>query len=133
MISGISRPMIGMGGTSGMGGTGMDPSRRAEMKQQMFAKVDTDGDGSIDRSEFESMAEKLSERSGQSIDVEKAFASLDTNADGLLAKAEIEAGVKEMISAAKGRMRLGGQLQFQASSLETLQSSLMSSLFDAEA
>jgi Ca2+-binding EF-hand superfamily protein len=116
-----------------MDGTGMDPSRRAEMKERMFARVDANGDGSIGETEFASMAEKLSERSGQSIDAAEAFASLDTNADGLLVKDELRAGMKEMISHVKGRMRLGGQMpQFQSSSWESLQSSLMSSLLDTE-
>ena len=125
--------MNGMGGVRGTGGTGMDPSRRSEMRQQMFAKVDTNGDGAIGKSEFESVAGKVSQRTGRSIDAAEAFAAMDTNADGLLVKAEVEAGMKEMISQAKGRMRLGGQLQFQSSSMESLQSSLVSTLFDSEA
>ncbi|MCK4574542.1 MAG: EF-hand domain-containing protein [candidate division Zixibacteria bacterium] len=58
---------------------------------QMFNKLDANGDGSLDSSEIQSFADMLSERTGQSIDSVELMSQLDTDGDGLVNKTEMEA------------------------------------------
>jgi hypothetical protein len=71
--------------------------------QDLFAKVDTNGDGNINKSEMQALMDQMKGGTGSSgtgassgTDSGKAvsdlFAKLDTNGDGSLSKAEFEAG-----------------------------------------
>ena len=56
----------------------------------LFSKVDTDGDGSVSQSEMSDFVAKMGKNSDSSSD--DKFAKLDTNGDGALSQAEFEAG-----------------------------------------
>jgi len=69
-------------------------SRMTEMRTQMFAKADSNGDGALDEAEFEGLVSSspkagLFEQSGQS--TSDAFAKLDSDGDGLITTSEAEA------------------------------------------
>ena len=55
-----------------------------------FSKVEADGSGGVDQSEFEKLAGKISEKSGQTINVEEQFAQYDANGDGSLSDDELK-------------------------------------------
>ena len=76
-------------------GSSMDLSQMASMRSQKgnpFKKIDSNGDGSLDKSESVSMAEQISEMTGQSVDADEMFSDLDSDGDGLLSHEEFEAG-----------------------------------------
>jgi hypothetical protein len=70
----------------------------------VFGRVDSNGDGAIDRTEFDAMAQKMERITGRSIDGDRAMGRLDTNEDGSLDQQEVESGFMEML----GRMRSAG-------------------------
>ncbi len=87
--------------TSAIGSMGsympqMDPTAMQARRDEMFAKVDQNGDGSLDKTEFQAMAEKMAERTGESMNVDEMFTQMDANSDGKLDQSELEAGMEAM-------------------------------------
>jgi hypothetical protein len=73
-------------------------SRASAMKQKMFAKVDSDGSGTVDKSELQTMLDKLSERSGQTLgSADDLLGKMDSNGDGSLDSEELDAGMKSLM------------------------------------
>jgi Ca2+-binding EF-hand superfamily protein len=67
-------------------------------KEDMFAKVDADGSGSVDATELQQMIDKISERSGK--DIGKASDLLtqwDGDGNGSLSSEELDKGVKSTL------------------------------------
>ena len=87
MIDGIGRVGGGM--------ASIDPAAMQQRREQMFARMDQDGDGSLDKVEFSAMAEKMSQRTGDSINVEDKFPEIDTDSDGKLSQDELAAHAAE--------------------------------------
>ncbi len=58
--------------------------------EEMFNKLDTDGNGGIDQAELNAFAEKIAAKTGEAMNVEETFATADTNADGLLGQEEMD-------------------------------------------
>lgn len=56
--------------------------------EEMFAKIDSNGDGSIDKTEMQSFSERISNQDGDTIDISKMFAEIDTDSDGLISQDE---------------------------------------------
>lgn len=75
---GFSKPFMGSMSSAGVR---PDPGK-------MFNKVDGNGDGGWDSSEFQTVTDKISSLSGQNIDSEQAFADHDSDGDGLLSQEE---------------------------------------------
>lgn len=70
-------------------------SQSAEQrKNDLFGKVDGNGDGSIDKTEFSELAKKLSERSGTSVNAESAFSTYDADGNGTLSAEELDTFMK---------------------------------------
>lgn len=59
---------------------------------RMFQRLDTSGDGQLDDQELSAFAQKISERTGQSVSVAELKQKLDTNGDGKVSKQELEKG-----------------------------------------
>ncbi len=71
----------------------------SEMRQAMFNKIDTSGDGAIDKNEITALLEQ-----NASTLVEGLFGTLDSNQDGLISQIESDSGLAKL-----GReMRNGG-------------------------
>ena len=66
-----------------------------QRQDDMFKKIDSSGDGKIDKTEFSDLAKKLSEMSGSSINADNAFAKYDANKDGTLSKNELTSFMKD--------------------------------------
>ena len=84
-------PPDGMSGA--MGQTGMQGSQ--SMFDSMFNKIDSSGDGKVDKTEFSAMTKKMSEMSGSSINSDQAFSKYDANKDGTLSKDELTSFMKD--------------------------------------
>jgi Ca2+-binding EF-hand superfamily protein len=76
MISGIS------------GSSSLTQSYMAQMRQQMFNKIDIDGDGKLSKNEISVMAAK-GPKGGPSVD--EILSRADTDGDGSISKSEFEA------------------------------------------
>ncbi len=85
MISSVSNmhSMSAMPGMSAMAGMRKPPSA-----EEMFSRVDADGSGSVDKTELQGMIDKVSQRTGESLDVDEVLASADTNGDGAVDQTE---------------------------------------------
>ncbi len=68
-----------------------------ELRQQMFSRIDTNEDGSIDKSEMTSFVGEDS-----STLVDEIFSSLDTNQDDLISMLESDSGLAKMEQEMKG-------------------------------
>ena len=86
---------MSIGAISGFGGGCNFPSI-SEMRQNMFNKMDQDGDGLISKTEFQTAAEKRAQKTGQTMDVDEVFAAIDTNQDGSIDKSENDAAMESM-------------------------------------
>lgn len=74
-----------------MGGM-MSTEAMAQMKEKMFTKLDSDGDGSLNKTELETFAEELSEKSGGEVNIDEFISSLDSDGDGVVTEEEFMAG-----------------------------------------
>lgn len=76
---------------NGVGGGYMDPTQMTAMRGKMgnpFDKIDSNGDGSIDKTELCS----FDEMTGRSGDVDQKISELDADDDGLVSQEEFKAG-----------------------------------------
>jgi Ca2+-binding EF-hand superfamily protein len=72
-------------------------------REEMFSKMDANGDGSVDKAEFTSFAKQLSSKVGGAKDPEDIFAEIDTDGDGSITKAESDAFDEKMAGEMKNR------------------------------
>ena len=72
----------------------MNSATMQQRRDDMFSKIDSNGNGSLDKTEFSALAKKMSEMSGQSINADNAFSTYDTNGDGSLSKSELDSFMK---------------------------------------
>ncbi len=70
-------------------------NRRA---QEMFARADVDGSGSVDASELQTVLDKFSQRSGSKLgSAESQFSSMDSDGDGSLNSSELDSGLRSLL------------------------------------
>ena len=69
---------------------GISASDAGRMRDKMFAKIDANSDGSLDKSELQTFADTLSSKFGGSSDgmADRLLGAADTNADGVVSKGE---------------------------------------------
>ncbi len=80
--------MMGMGGM--MGGASMRPSQ-----DELFSKVDTDGDGGINSTELADLTKKIAEKTGNDINTDDVMSTYDNDGDGALSKDELGTFMKD--------------------------------------
>jgi len=66
-----------------------------QRREQMFDKLDTDASGGLDTVEFSEFAQKLSDKTGNTIDSETVFATYDADNDGALSSDELTTYMEE--------------------------------------
>lgn len=112
------------GGPSGM----MPPGPPST--EEMFNRVDEDGDGGIDKSEMQTFAERASEMTGEEVDADDLFDQFDEDGDGILNAEEAEAAfsqVREDTKDSFGPMMSRGISAYQSVS-NSVESTLLSAL-----
>jgi Ca2+-binding EF-hand superfamily protein len=79
---------------------------RAQMKDKMFAKVDSDGSGSVDKSELQTMLDDIAKHTGSTstTSADDVFSGMDSNGDGSLDKSELDKGMKSLMPAPSSTM-----------------------------
>jgi hypothetical protein len=98
-----------IGGTSGFSSAGL-----AQMREQMFKKLDADGSGGIDETEFATGSPGGPSGSGgmDSGIASALFTSFDTDSDGSLTQDELETGFQKLSSSMRsvliGTQEAGG-------------------------
>ena len=74
----------------------------------MFKKLDADGSGGISESELETLAQKISKDTGQTIDSKKAISTYDTDGNGELNSEEMSAFMQATMQQGMGMMGMHG-------------------------
>jgi Ca2+-binding EF-hand superfamily protein len=76
------------------------------MKDKMFAKVDSDGSGTVDTKELQSMLDDIAKHTGttSSSSASDVMSKLDANGDGNLDKDELDKGMKSLMPAPSSTM-----------------------------
>lgn len=88
---------------SGVSGTGdawsAMKAQRSQMQTKMFAKIDTDSSGGIDKTELSAMLSKVSEKAGVTVggDTDATFTQMDSNTDGQLSSEELAKGMQSLL------------------------------------
>ena len=72
-------------------------THRAERQAKMFAKVDTDGSGGVDKTELQSLFTDISKKTGTTLDAEKLFSSMAVSYTHLdVYKRQVEGFLEEL-------------------------------------
>ena len=75
------------------------------MRQRMFSKVDSDGGGSVDQTELQTMLDKMSERSGKDVgSASDLMAQWDGDGSGNLSSDELDTGMRSLMPAPSSTM-----------------------------
>jgi len=91
--------MSTINGVSGSGNVWAALNNRSQMQAKMFAKVDTDGSGSVDQSELQTMLSDVSQKTGVDVSSNTAetFKKFDANGDGKLNTDELDKGMQSIL------------------------------------
>ncbi len=81
-------------GNTGMSASGVQGNRPPD-PAEAFSKVDSDGSGGLDQTEFQTLADKISEATGQEVDAEELFNTYDEDGDGILSESETQAVMED--------------------------------------
>lgn len=116
----MSNAIGGIGGNSGysqmmmqsmQGGERRPRTNASEMAGELFAKLDTKGQGYIQQSDLESAMSSLSSSTGNA-SASEIFNTLDGNSDGKLTQSELTASLQQLeqeLNSQFDSMRMGGQ------------------------
>lgn len=95
-----------MNGMSGCGSCGslaqMQGMRQGKGAEGRFDKLDADKNGGIDQAELQTFADKISEMTGRTMNVEEVTKTYDANNDGLMDKGEMESMMMEIQNKMEG-------------------------------
>jgi Ca2+-binding EF-hand superfamily protein len=79
---------------------------------KMFAKVDADGSGSVDKTELQGMLDHIAEKSGQSLGgADELMTKMDADGNGSLSQTELDAGMKSLMPAPSSTVDFAQQSQ----------------------
>lgn len=74
-------------------------AQRSQMQTKMFARVDTDSSGGVDKTELSDLLSKISQKAGVTVggDTEATFTKMDSDADGQLSSDELAQGMQSLL------------------------------------
>ncbi|MFM9917440.1 MAG: EF-hand domain-containing protein [Rhizobacter sp.] len=88
----------------------LSSARASAMKERMFAKVDSDGSGSIDTGELQGLLDHIGEKSGTSLgSATDLLGKMDSDGNGSLSKDELDSGTKSLMPAPSSTMDFAQQ------------------------
>lgn len=66
---------------------------------EMFAKVDSDGSGSVDEAELQTMLDDIAQKTGTSVDASagELLSKMDSDGDGSLSQTELDEGMRSLL------------------------------------
>jgi len=90
----------------------MSSARSSARAAKMFAKVDADGSGSVDKTELQGMLDHLAEKSGNSLgSADELMTKMDADSNGSLSQSELDAGMKSLMPAPASTVDFAQQSQ----------------------
>ncbi len=91
-ISGVSSTSSAWANTS---------ASRSQMQAKMFAKVDANSSGGVDKTELQSLMADVAKKSGvaNSSSTDELFGKMDSNSDGSLSSDELDSGMQTLMPA----------------------------------
>jgi len=72
-------------------------AQRNQMQAKMFARVDADSSGTVDKTELTSMLADISQKSGTTLDAEELFTSMDSDSNGSISSDELASGMQSVM------------------------------------
>ena len=130
--------MNGINGSSGYASQmQMQGMQKRQGQAERFNKLDSDGNGTINQAELQTMGDKFSEITGQQINVAEVSDAHDANNDGLLDKNEMQSMMMELRGSMGGLQGGGPPSQqllsaYQAESEKDLTSTLLDMLGESD-
>jgi Ca2+-binding EF-hand superfamily protein len=103
------------------------PPPPAQKAQELFAKLDTNGDNSVDATELKSLTDYLSEETGTTVDAASLLKAVDSDGDGSISSTEITDNAKKLFDSLRDQLmssRLGGAQGAQPPDAEQMFASL---------
>ncbi|WP_129778928.1 EF-hand domain-containing protein [Peristeroidobacter soli] len=82
----------------------------SKLQQQLFSKVDTNGDKSIDATELTSFLDYVGEKTGSSIDSASALKALDSDGNGSISETELTDNASALFDQLKSQL-MSSQMQ----------------------
>lgn len=92
--------MSTISGVSSAGGAWSNMSAmRSQMQARMFAKVDTDSSGGVDKTELQGLLDDVGKKTGvnNSSSTDELFSKMDSDSDGSLSTDELSQGMKDIM------------------------------------
>lgn len=90
----------------------MSSARSSARAAKMFAKVDVDGSGSVDKTELQGMLDHIAEKSGNSLgSADELMTKMDADGSGSLSQSELDAGMKSLMPAPSSTVDFAQQSQ----------------------
>ena len=97
-MSGISSINGGIGGSSSI----LQSTRSRPDPAEKFKSLDSDGSGSLDKSELSELAKELSKMAGKTLDIDASITTSDSDGDGALSQEETDAMMREVLGPPPG-------------------------------
>ncbi|WP_114973855.1 EF-hand domain-containing protein [Rhodoferax ferrireducens] len=75
-------------------------AQRSQMQAKMFAKVDTDSSGGVDKTELQGLLTDVAQKTGVTNDSsssDELFSKMDSNSDGSLSSDELDQGMQSLM------------------------------------
>lgn len=110
--------MSSLSGVSGAASPWSSPGGSSVSRQErMFAKIDTNGDGSVDKAELQTAFDAIAKKTGgTALNADDVFSKFDTNGDGKLSASELHAGMKSLRPKPSSTVEMAGAGGVPASS-----------------
>ena len=90
----------------------MSSARASARAAKMFAKVDADGSGSVDKTELQGMLDHIAEKSGNTLgSADALMTKMDADGSGSLSQSELDAGMKSLMPAPSSTIDFAQQSQ----------------------
>jgi len=97
-----------MSSVSGCGGAPA-LSYQSMRSQQLFSKLDANGDNSIDAAEMKSLTDFLSAKTGTTVDAGSLIKAIDSDGDGNISSTELSDNVQSLFDNLRGQLMGGTQ------------------------
>jgi Ca2+-binding EF-hand superfamily protein len=103
-----------MNSVSGCGGGSVAIYQSQQRSQQLFAKLDVNGDSSIDATELKSLTDSIGEKTSTAIDANALLQVLDTDCDGSVTSTELTDNTRKLFDNLRAQLA-GSQAKATAS------------------
>jgi hypothetical protein len=72
--------------------------------QQLFTKLDVNGDSSVDASELRALTDFIGEKTGTSVDADALLTAIDSDGDGSVSSTELNDNVQQLFDTLRGQL-----------------------------